>query len=116
MTKVSQSHYEDSLLPVMKAVGNWICWAESHKGDSIPINPNQYRKHLHRYQPENYRNKDVWMQYDEARTFAENREAIDGIGFVTMGVDISYIDFDYCVDSGSNKVDPEIYELVQEID
>ncbi|WP_152418758.1 MULTISPECIES: hypothetical protein [Halorubrum] len=116
MPSVSLSGYSrNQLLPVMKRVDNWICWARSPVGNKIPLNINQYNEYSGRYASSKYYDREIWQTYNQARRMESGDSAIDGVGFVPSNKSISFIDIDNCLNKSTKRIDPEIYQLITEV-
>jgi len=117
MSKVSVSNRSSAeLLPIMKNTDQWICWAFDSRNDFIPLNIDNYNPRTNRYESTNYKNKSIRLDYETAKQKAETDDAIDGIGFVVVDTNISYIDIDECIKPFSGEINSEIRDLIAEID
>jgi len=98
----------------MKTVDHWICWAWSRSGDPIPLNTETYNSTLNRFQPSDYQNTAIWMEYSDAIRLADNHKAIDGIGFVFNNTNLTFVDIDDCINR-NGRVDADIYQLLADV-
>lgn len=108
------------LLPVLKMVDQWICWAEHRseaKDEKIPLNTDSYISYRKEFSPAGFSDKSIWMPYEEAIEKCERHNDISGIGFVFTDSDnISYIDIDDCIEQKSLKMNEEPFRVMKNID
>lgn len=112
MIDVRISNYSrDDILPVMKTCAQWICWSfhrGKHRSDKIPLDTNSYSSSRNEFDPADYKNSKIWLEYGEAKEIEGNYEIVDGIGFVFKNYKICYVDIDNCVTPDSLTIEDDI--------
>ena len=119
MNKLQESDIrKDRLLPILKSLPQWICWA-SHRSPSInkkiPLDTRRYSEGRNEFQAVGHNDQRIWMDYDKAKRKQLANDEIDGIGFVVEGYNVCYIDIDNCVDSSELTIDSEIQDIIDEV-
>lgn len=117
MRKISISNHSNAhILPILKTVDQWVCWAEhrfSRKDDKIPLNTEEYNPSQNEFSAASFSDESIWMPYEKAVEKCDQYDAVTGIGFViTDDVNIALIDIDDCIKTNSLKLDKEAYEMM----
>lgn len=78
----------------------------------VPVDPTEYDYPNDRFVGKSYHDPQIWMSYDVAATHRDTKPQIDGVGFVPIGQEISYIDFDNCLHPEKGEVESEVFHTV----
>jgi primase-polymerase (primpol)-like protein len=107
---------KSNILPILKNSSQWVCWAYDANDDFVPLDIGDYNPITNRYSPSSYRDPSIRMSYKKAKNSANDTDLINGVGYVVINTNFSYIDIDNCVEPSSGAIDPEVLELVKKID
>lgn len=120
MVELHRSNYlKKNLLPVLKTVDQWVCWAyhrNKHRSDKIPLNTNNYLQSRKEFKASPYHDKNIWLSYEEARDICNRYTSVDGIGFVIENKNLCYVDIDNCVRPRSLTTSDKVWEIIHDVE
>lgn len=107
---------KSDLLPVLKTVNQWVCWSYSNhplKSDKVPIDTSEWNAVKKQFEAKAYHDPEIWLSYEQAYKLMQEETVIDGIGFVLLNIQISFVDIDDCINE-MGQVTNEVYQIVQD--
>jgi primase-polymerase (primpol)-like protein len=117
ITTSKLSHHE--ILPSLKNQNHWICWSFDKDPDSnskIPLNIQSFLPKKGRFEPGDYDDRSNWLSYERAIYYLFEYDAVDGVGFVFISTDFSWIDIDDCIHKEYQYIDEEIKYVLDQVE
>jgi len=108
------NHPNHKLLQKLKKENQWLCWSYHKKPSSnekIPLNTEKFISKKGRFAPGKFEKRDNWLSYKKAIYYLNEYEIIDGIGFVFIDIDFSWVDIDECIDD-EMSIDEEVKRIL----